>query len=146
MDEYHHMSLFGNERVREIIQDAIDRVESEDCEDADMSNGILIFLKLWSDDFDPNSSIKLNRQSVWVKTVTMFAMSKNGKTILRTYPIAASPKGADHEAVEYRFLNELVALQTGKLLPFFERNTNDIVYVHADIFVLVLINQNKELI
>ena len=130
----HHMSLFGNERIREIIQDSIDRVESQDCPVADFSNVLLLFLKIWSDDFDPNSSIKSNRQSVWVKTVTIFALSTDGKNISRTYPVATSPKGSDHEAVENKFLNELVALRSGKLLPYFDRNTNGIVYVHADIY------------
>ena len=40
-----------------------------------------LFLTIWSDDFDPNKSIKGNRQSVWIKTLTIFTMDSNGKKI-----------------------------------------------------------------
>ena len=141
-DKLHLLSMFGNERIREIIQDSIDRVELHDMvynlekqvAIPDHTNVLLLFLKVWSDDFDPNSSIKSNRQSVWVKTVTMFVMSQCGMTVTRTYPVATSPKGNDHKEVESRFLKELLLLRSGKLLPFFYRITNEVVFVHSDIY------------
>ena len=70
------LSLFGCERVKEIIEGAIERKQKEDVNlDMDV---IVLFLKFWSDDFDPNNSIKSNRQSVWIQTVTIFAMTKEG--------------------------------------------------------------------
>jgi hypothetical protein len=63
-------------------------------------------------------------------------MSTTGMNVSRTYPIATSPKGADHSLVESKFLKELLALRSGKLTPFFYRITNKIVYVHSDIYCI----------
>jgi hypothetical protein len=42
----HHLSIFGNERVREVIQDGIDRVESQDNKsDADLSIVVILFFE-----------------------------------------------------------------------------------------------------
>jgi hypothetical protein len=77
IEEYNHiiqteqndLTIFACQRVKEIIEDATKRntLETENVD----NEVIVLFLKLWSDDFDPNNSIKSNRQSVWVQTVTM---------------------------------------------------------------------------
>jgi hypothetical protein len=80
---------------------------------------VVLFMKMWSDDFDPNKSIKSNRQSVWIKTLTLFAMTSDGKKIERTYPISLSSKGSDHEIVESSFADEIIKLRSGRLMFFF---------------------------
>ena len=41
----------------------------------------------WSDDFDPNSSIKANRGAVWIKTLTFVSASFSDNKVQDTYPI-----------------------------------------------------------
>jgi hypothetical protein len=99
-------------------------------------------LKLWSDDFDSNKSIKSNQQSVWIKTMTFFAMSSSGKKIIVTYPLTLSLKGLDHDVVEESFLKEINILRSGKPQVMFSRSHNSMVKVHTDTFC-VLNNQPK---
>ena len=100
------LSLFSSERAMEIVQEAIERDEANEEVQGEL-DVIVLFLKLWSDDFDPNSSIKSNRQSVWVKTVTIFAMTRDGSKVTATYPVATAKKGVDHTEVEHLFGKEL---------------------------------------
>ena len=51
---------------------------------------------LWSDDFVPNYS-KGNRGSVWLMTLTIQSTESGNPTMLQVYPIAAGPKGKDHQ-------------------------------------------------
>ena len=65
----------------------------------------------WSDDFDPNDSIKANRGSVWLKTVTICMPPRITKNQhLYTYPIAIGEKGDSHEEVEDKFLWDMAIL------------------------------------
>jgi hypothetical protein len=96
------MTIFGNDRASAIIESAHNRMWSNNVESKKGDNIIVLFLKLWSDDFDPNTSVKSNRQSVWVKTVSIFARLKNGNKVTYTYPIATSPKGDNHDEVDLR--------------------------------------------
>ena len=54
----------------------------------------------WSDDFEPNTSIKSNRGSVWIKTITFISSDDNKNNINNTYPIAIGHKGKDHNDIE----------------------------------------------
>jgi hypothetical protein len=84
------LSLFNTQRFWEIIDVAkIRQVEQSVTDD---SNIVVLFFKLWSDDFDPNSSSKSNRQSVWVKTLSIFTLTEGGRKVTYTYPIATSKK------------------------------------------------------
>ncbi len=58
-----------------------------------------VFLCLWSDDFEPNYA-KGNRGSVWIITLTIQTAKWPTPSSLETvYPIAAGPKGSDHQDV-----------------------------------------------
>ena len=130
------MSLFHTERAKEIINEASVRRFNP----ANLSNNnkiVVLFLKLWSDDFDPNSSIKSNRQSVWVKTATIFAMTTDGTKVSYTYPLATSPKNVDHEEVEFLLCEELKLLRFGKMNTFYSRFISAPVQVRADIFCVM---------
>ena len=63
----------------------------------------VLWLTSWSDDFEPNYSIKGNRGSVWIKTITIAQPVDSSQSLVYTYPVALGPKGADHDAAE-RFL------------------------------------------
>jgi hypothetical protein len=62
----------------------------------------------WSDDFDPASSTKSNRNSCWIKTVTIFACYDPGSKIgeKSTFPIGVGRKQGDHEVVKQLFAKE----------------------------------------
>ena len=129
------LTLFASARVKEIITVAIERKQKELMEED--SDVIVLFLKLWSDDFDPNNSIKSNRQIVWIHTVTIIAMTKEGMKLSYTYPIATSAKGVDHEEVYELLSKEVMQLSTGPMISFFCRYTNGPVKVHADIYAIL---------
>lgn len=99
---------------------------------------VIIFFKIWSDDFDPNNSVKSNRQSVWVKTlISIFARLIDGTKVTYTYPISTAPKGVCHDEVDIQIYNELQSLRTGCFLTFFCRFMLKPIYVHADIFCML---------
>ena len=82
-------------------------------------NVIPIWIIEWSDDFDPNDSIKSSRGSACVKTVTIGTPSgiKNNKHMY-TYPIAIGEKGISHEEVEEKFLWDMELLSGNNNLLF----------------------------
>jgi hypothetical protein len=127
--------IFYSKRVLDIVADARTRIAEVDVEHN--LTIVPIFITLWSDDFDPNRSIKANRQSVWIKTCTLFFRSKDGKYIERTYPVSMSKKGQNHETVEYHIKEELGLLNSGNFVSLFSMFHRKPVPVHADIFCVM---------
>jgi hypothetical protein len=70
------MHIFKTSRVKEIINTAKTRLMNSSTPQMPI---IPLFITFWSDDFDPNKSIKSNRQSVWIKTITIFTIDMEGK-------------------------------------------------------------------
>jgi hypothetical protein len=131
------MSIFSTQRSYDIIEKASIRMWNNNVQENNGNNVLVLFLKFWSDDFDPNTSVKSNRQSVWVKTVSIFARLKNGNKVTYTYPIATSPKGDNHDEIDMRISIELEKLRNGPFLTFFCKNSLKNVYVHADIYCVL---------
>ena len=128
----HDMHLFSCERVKEILNEANLRINNAMIQNT--LKLVPIFITIWSDDFDPNKSIKSNRQSVWIKTVTIFSMNNKCEKIKITYPISLSLKKTNNINIESKFLEELNQLRQGKLLVMYSRSHNSLVYVHGNIF------------
>ena len=95
-----------------------------------------IFINFWSDDFDPNKSIKANRQSIWIKTATIFTMSDKGDKIKITYPVSMALKKESHKCVEQKFRNDIKKLSEGKYLLMYSRTHRSLVYVHGSILMM----------
>lgn len=129
------MGLFTCNKSLTIVRNANQRMIDQELQDT--LPLIPVFIKFWSDDFDPNKSTKSNRQSVWIKTCTIFTADKYGKKIQRTYPISFSKKGGDHEVVEESFSNELHELKFGKLPLMYSRAHSGLVCVHAELFCVM---------
>ena len=129
------MNIFCCERAIEIINDAKSRVNEAMLERT--LPIITLFITIWSDDFDPNKSVKNNRQSVWIKTATIFSMDESGNKIQGTYVLSLAKKATDHDIVERLILIELNKLRSGKLLMMYSRSHKSLVYVHADIFCVM---------
>ena len=72
-------------------------------------NPIVIYVIIWSDDFEANNTRK-NRNSTWVKTVTICPPRSDSTSPLYTYPIAIGRKGQSHDIVNNFFNNELERL------------------------------------
>ena len=73
----------------------------------------------WSDDFDPNSSIKANRGAVWIKTVTFISESFSENKIEDTYTVSIGLKQQSHDTIEKQFVRELENLKKGKIMYSF---------------------------
>ena len=96
---------------------------------------ITVWMNEWSDDFDPYDSIKSNRFSVWLKTITI--APPHGIKHLRhlyTYPVAIGLKNTSHEEVEKAFATDLELLSKGtKVSQFYCAKNQNCVNVHAEI-------------
>ena len=75
--------------------------------------GLHLWLAEWLDDFDPNTSSKANRRSVWIKTVTISSPAKMVNRGMNTYVVSVGPKKSSHEEVERMFRKDLVRLSSG---------------------------------
>jgi hypothetical protein len=129
------LNIFYSNRVKEIVMEC--DVRRRQYVDINNHPNVVLFLKLWGDDFDPNSSIKSNRQSVWVKTLTIFTMTTDDNKVSYTYPIAASKKSNDHEEIECILNDEIQQLRSGLMKVYFCRYLSAVVNVHADIFCIM---------
>ena len=94
-----------------------------------------LYINEWSDDFEPSYSIKGNRGSAWIKTVTISPPPGKIHALTHTYPIAIGLKGDSHEEVERRFATELSALSTGSNNVFYLGSRRQNVNVHLELFV-----------
>ena len=73
------------------------------------TNPVVIYIILWSDDFEANHTRK-NKNSTWIKTVTICPPKFHTTSPLYTYPIALGSKGQSHDAVNNYFNSELKRL------------------------------------
>lgn len=128
-------SLFKSQRINNIIDDAKKRILYYDqCQDSIV---IPVFIGLWSDDFDPNKSVKNNRQSVWIQTATIFVMNSNGEKIKTTFPISMSKKGFDHDKVFRHIYDDLTKLSSGNFISCYCKRLQSMIKIHADIFCIL---------
>jgi hypothetical protein len=127
------MHIFNSIRVKDILNNAMERVKNIDNE----LPTIPLFLTLWSDDFDPNKSIKNNRQSVWIKTITIFTIDMNGKKRSSTYPLTLAMKGSQHEVVESYYMQQITSLKNDNMIIMYSRTHQQLVNVHAELFCIL---------
>ena len=71
---------------------------------------LILYVILWSDDFEPNQTRK-NRNSVWLKTITICPPASLKTSSLYTFPIAMGRKGQSHDIVNEMFNMELGSIQ-----------------------------------
>jgi hypothetical protein len=75
---------------------------------------MVLYLVEWSDGFEPSISVKSNRGSCWLKTVTISPPPHLLHSCSNTYPIALGMDGESHEEVEELFAAELRSLKNGE--------------------------------
>ncbi len=97
---------------------------------------IVLYCTEWSDDFDPSLSTKCNRQSCWIKTVTIMSCNSNDNIdkSCTTFPIAVGKKGSSHEAIEQRFAEELKTLRSGNC-SMYSKCSGSVVPIYLELLV-----------
>ena len=71
---------------------------------------LIVYVTLWSDDFEPNNVIKHKRKS-WLKTITIAPPEHSKVSQNYTYIIAIGSSKNNHEPIHSHFFNELKELQ-----------------------------------
>ena len=91
------------------------------CNRLTSQQNLLVILGLqWSDDFEPNTSSKTNRGSVWLKTLTFLSDDFHKNNLKNTYAISVGLKSEDHDTVENVFVRELHDLSNGENNTFIQ--------------------------
>ena len=94
----------------------------------------VLWLTTWSDDFEPNYSIKGNRGSVWIKTITIALPVDSSKSIVYTYPVALGPKVADHDVAERFLLSDLKLFMEAPVPRLYSGRAKDMTPVYMETF------------
>jgi hypothetical protein len=128
------MHVFKTSRANEIINNAKRRLNNSPAPQIPI---IPLFITLWSDDFDPNKSIKNNRQSCWIKTITIFTMDMEGKKRSSTYPLTLAMKGKNHDIIEQYYMSQIISLKEGELINMYSRSHKKVIHIHAEIFCIM---------
>ena len=64
---------------------------------------ICLYTNEWSDGFEPHYSVKVNKGSAWLKTVTISPPQGNNHGLSYTYPLAFGKSPCDQEEIEEQF-------------------------------------------
>jgi len=96
-------------------------------------SSLCLYVVEWSDAFEPSSSVKSNRGSVWLKTVTISPPHDKLHSMTNTYPIAVGPHNVDHEEVEKLFAEELKQFRSGKDVLFYHGKLKKNVKVYLEL-------------
>ena len=95
-------NMIENTREVEYIMKQISDERSATMKD----QPIVIYIIMWSDDFEANN-VRKNRNSTWIKTITICPPSSAITSPLYTYPISLGRKGQCHDKVNHYFNDEL---------------------------------------
>ena len=72
----------------------------------DNGDYLIILGILWSDDFDPNSSLKANRGSAWIKTLTFVTDDNNKNNVTNTYVLSIGNKNENYDNIEHEIVKK----------------------------------------
>ena len=97
-----------------------------------------VYMNEWSDDADPNSSIKGNRSSFWLKSVTISPTKKMVHSSSHTYPLALGRKNTDHEIVGVLLSQDLLSLGSDRGVPMYSEKHGGIVQVRAKLYACLM--------
>jgi hypothetical protein len=133
----HHFNY--SKRVLDFREKCMSRIDN-----SQLHNVIALWMSWWSDAFEPNTSNKGNRLSVWIKTITISRpCSLGGNDITNTFPIAIGPKNGSKDAVEKAIMDDLKLLSLDHvdnytLLPkMFDRKSGHVKFVCAHVLLCI---------
>ena len=92
------------------VEDIINNI-NRSHNDINSLKPMILYIILWSDDFEANNTRK-NRNSTWIKTVTICPPKEYNTSTLYTYPIAIGRKGQSHDIVNNLFNQEIKRLSS----------------------------------
>lgn len=100
-------------------------------------HSVLVLIGIeFSDDFDPNNSIKSNRQSVWMKSLTISPLTDKMHSMITTYPISFGLKNSNHQIVEEKMNIELFGLSSPQQNNlFYHKQSDSMVRVHFELLL-----------
>lgn len=104
--KFDNSHLLTTTKAKEIMKDSFEK-------NYPMIDPYIIFLVIWSDDFEVNHTRK-NRSSTWLKTISIVPPKNLENINLYTYAICLGSKKDDHFYVNKIFNEELIQLQTPK--------------------------------
>lgn len=119
------ISMSQSDRAQRILQNS--KLMSSD------DDVMVLYLVEWSDGFEPSISVKSNRGSCWLKTVTISPPPHLLHSCANTYPIALGMDGECHEEVEELFANELLSLKNGEKNEFYHGGLKRNVRVYIEL-------------
>jgi len=119
-------------RAREIL------TRAKSCHNFQERTVLCFYVNEWSDGFEPSRSIKGNRGSAWVKTVTIAPPRGHIHSIVNTFPIAIGKGDCSHEEVERCFAEELEKLRNGPFRLFYHGGLQRNVAVHVELFASLM--------
>jgi hypothetical protein len=99
----------------------------------DPDNEIFVNFIFWGDDFEPNYSIKANRQSVHISTLSIVQPVQNKESIFYTFPVSVGPKGADHSSVTRHLVDSIKLFMNEEPMVMYSREKKGMVRVRANI-------------
>lgn len=119
------ISISQSDRAQRILQNS--KLMSSD------DDVMVLYLVEWSDGFEPSISVKSNRGSCWLKTITISPPSHLIHSCANTYPIALGMDGESHEEVEELFAQELWSLKNGEKNVFYHGGLKRNVRVYVEL-------------
>ena len=120
VDPFVNMSITQTKEARDIY----DKVCKQHPDLANSNLPLILYVIIWSDDFEPNQTRK-NRNSIWLKTVSICPPTSLKTSSLYTFPIALGRKGQCHDIVNEFFNKELYNMK--KTTMRFSKIHNDFV-------------------
>ena len=108
--------IIKTQRCRDISQSIYERGENND----DTLNMLLL---RWSDDFEPTSSNKKNRNNgMWILTVSIMKPKSTGFSSENTFVLSLGKKGDDHRIIEDELASDIEKFNNDNTKWFFPRN------------------------
>jgi hypothetical protein len=101
-------------------------------QNSDLDDILYLFMKEWSDDFDP-SHTKSNRAQAWMKTFTISPPTSRENKTQNTCIAILGSKGDDHDPVEELFTKDLSCLSSSRGMKFYHGGLNMVINVKAGV-------------
>jgi hypothetical protein len=135
----HQFPAFQKNSESQHCREIYDRAQATISTNNEHHPLICLWINEWSDGFEPSYSVKANRGSAWLKTITISPPPNKVHSLEYTYPIAVGRSTSTHEEVERLFADELTKLANnteGRL--FYHGASKKNVRVHAELNVSLM--------
>ena len=129
-------NIFQTKKTNSILHNALERLKNFpiqyiNCEIKP------ILITMWSDDFDPNKSIKSNRNSVWIRTITINVLDDDRVIKSETFVISLGKKGINHDEVNIEIEKELKMLRSNHFQYIFSGHDKSMINIHAELYFIM---------